>query len=125
MLITGQDIYLLRSPSDVAFYDEEFFADFRAKRAARGITTHAITPDLPSATHDKAVDAANKFMRTWIPAAAYTGAVEWDIYGDKVALISYGAEAMGMIIESPQIAESFRQILKLLASTANSDPASK
>jgi sugar-specific transcriptional regulator TrmB len=117
MLITGQDVYLVRSPADVAFYDEAFFADFRAKRTARGITTYALTPDVPSATHDKAIDAANKFMRTWIPANAYTGSVEWDIYGDKVALISYGSEAMGMIIESSQIAESFRQMLRLVQSS--------
>lgn len=125
MLITGEDIYLVRSPADIEFYDEAFFADFREKRAARGINTHALTPDVPSATHDAAIDAANKFLRTWIPAGSYTGSVEWNVYGNKVALISYGTDAMGMIIESPPVADSFRQVLRLLHAALESNPPSK
>lgn len=116
MLQTGRDVYLLRSPEDVNFYDEEFFADFRKKRSLIGIKTSALTVDVPSAVHDPEVDFKNKFIRTWLPASAYTAAVEWNIYGNKVALISYGKEAVGIIIESAQIAESFRQIFQLLAS---------
>jgi sugar-specific transcriptional regulator TrmB len=113
MLKTRKTIYLLRSPADVTFYDEEFFAQFRKKRALLGIKTHALTPDVPSAVHDAELDKKNLFFRTWIAADAYTGNVEWDIYGDKVALISYGEEAMGVIVESPQIADSFRQVFQL------------
>jgi len=36
------------------------------------------------------------------------------VYGDKMYIISFGTEAMGMTIQSTQIAESFRQIFKLL-----------
>ena len=113
MLQTGRDIYLLRSPEDVAFYDEAFFADFRKKRSLLGIKTYALTVDVSSAVHDPKVDFKNKFIRTWLPAGAYTGSVEWNIYGNKVALLSYGKEAIGIIIESPQIAESFRQVFQL------------
>jgi hypothetical protein len=35
------------------------------------------------------------------------------IFGDKVSAISFGKEGLGMIIESPQIAESMRQIFEL------------
>ncbi len=114
MLKTGKDIYLLRSPGDVKFYDEAFFAEFRKKRAKLGIRTYALTPDVPSAVHNLQTDFESKFVRTWIPANAYTADVEWDVYGDKVALISYGKEAIATIIESPQIAESFRQVFGLL-----------
>lgn len=118
MLVTQQPIYLLRSPSDVKFYDEVFFGDFRARRAEAGIITYAVTPDVASANPDKAIDLQNKFIRTWISPNSYNAAVEWDIYGDKVALISYTTEALGIIIESPHIAESFRQLLKLVQSSA-------
>ncbi len=118
MLRTKQDIYLLRSPADVGFYDEIFFAQFRQKRAKLGIKTYGLTPNVSSAVHNEDVDKANKFMRTWLPQGAYTANVEWDVYGDKVALISYGKEAIGLIIESPQIAESFRQMFKLLQTLA-------
>jgi sugar-specific transcriptional regulator TrmB len=125
MLTAGQEIHLVRSPADVAFYDEAFFEDIKQQKKELGIITYALTPDLPTATHNAAADAAYDFVRTWLPADAYTASVEWNIYGNKVALISYGDEAMGMIIESPQIAESFRQILKLLAGTVKSTPTSK
>jgi sugar-specific transcriptional regulator TrmB len=118
MLRTRQTIYLVRSPSDVKFYDEAFFERFRKQRAELGIETYAITPNVASAVHNADVDRMNKFSRTWIPASDYTANVEWDIYGDKVALISYGEEAIGMIIESPQIAASFRQMFMLVSDAA-------
>ena len=126
MLRTRQDIYLLRSPADVRFFDEQFFERFRKKRAELGITTYALTPQVVSAIHNEEVDKLNKFKRTWLPSEDYTANVEWDVYGNKVAFISYGQEAIGMIIESPQIAESFRQIFNLLTDhkrTMRSKPA--
>lgn len=114
MLKTGKTIHLLRSPADVSFYDEAFFADFRKRRAKLNIKTYALTPNVPSAVHDQAMDLKNKFFRTWLPPDMYTASVEWDVYGNKVALISYGEEAVGIIIESAQIAESFRQVLALV-----------
>lgn len=114
MLRTGQTIYLIRSPADVAFYDKEFFAAFRAKRAKLGIETHALTVDVATAIHDPAEDTKNNFHRTWLPADAYTAPVEYNIYGDKLAIISYGQEAMALIIDSPQIAASFRQLFGLV-----------
>jgi sugar-specific transcriptional regulator TrmB len=114
MLATSKDVYLLRSPEDVRFYDEKFFAEFRKKRSLLNIHTYALTVDIASAIHDPELDIKNKFIRTWLPADAYSGQVEWDIYGNKVALISYGNEALGIVIESAQIADSFRQVFQLL-----------
>jgi sugar-specific transcriptional regulator TrmB len=114
MLKTGESIYLLRSPKDVSFYDEEFFALFRKKRAKLGIKTYALTPDISSAVHDIELDHKNQFIRTWLRQDEYTAHVEWDVYGNKVALINYAEEAMGIIIENAQVAESFRQVFMLL-----------
>lgn len=113
MFETGESLRLLRSPADITYYDPEFFDALKARRAHRGIKTIALTPDVPSAVHDAEDDARNLILRTWLPERAYTAPVEWNISGDKVALISYGQEALGMVIESPQIAESFRQLFAL------------
>lgn len=118
ILTTAQPVYLVRSHSDVQFYDEEFFNSFRQRRADCGIVTHAITPATAHAKANLAEDAAMNFVRCLIPQDAYTGSVEWNAYGDKLAIISYGKEAIGMIIESPQIAESFRQLTQLMRSSA-------
>lgn len=125
MLRTRKTIYLLRSPADIKFYNEEFFLKFREKRAKLGIETQALTPNVKSAIHSPELDARNKFMRTWLPKEAYDASVEWNAYGDKVAIISYGQEAIGMIIESPQIAESFRRIFKLMQLGASHHTAAK
>jgi sugar-specific transcriptional regulator TrmB len=121
MLATGQTLYLLRTPTDVGFYDEGFFAELRNKRRLLGIKTIGMTPDVPSANHDPKIDARNGFIRTWVPAEAYTANVEWNIAGNKVGLISYGEEAMGVLIESAQIAESFRQMFRLASAQVTND----
>jgi sugar-specific transcriptional regulator TrmB len=113
MLKTGRPLHLLRSPADLNYYDPEFFGELRKKRRILGIPTISITPDVPSANHDPEIDEQDNVTRTWIHEDDYTAPVEWNIAGDKVALISYGEEAMGFIIESPQIAESFRQVFQL------------
>jgi sugar-specific transcriptional regulator TrmB len=116
---TGKDEYFIRSPSDVEFYESDFFTKFRKRQSNAGIKTYAITPDVPSANHNPAIDIANNFNRTWIPKESYSAKVEWKAYGDKVAVISYGEVAVAMIIDSPQIAESFRQIFHLISTNVD------
>ncbi|HYH75362.1 MAG TPA: helix-turn-helix domain-containing protein [Candidatus Saccharimonadales bacterium] len=115
ILKTGQTFHLLRSPADLKYYDPEFFSQLKKKRRAMGIKTISITPDVPSANHDPDIDQQDGMVRTWVHEDDYTAPVEWNIAGDKVAFISYGEEAMGILIESPQIAESFRQVFQLAA----------
>lgn len=116
MLRTRQDIYLVRSTHDVSFYDNNFYKEFQKKRAKLGIKTHALTPDVSSANHDPEKDKSNLFERTWMPKNDYTGASEWNVYGSKLAIISYGEEGIGMIIESPIVADSFRQLFGIMKS---------
>lgn len=123
MLRTHQDIYLVRSPADIEFYDEAFYDTFKKQRARLGIQTYALTPKLPGVNRDPKIDEANLFNRTWLPKDAYDGATEWNVYGNKLAIISSGEEAIGMIIESPLIAESFKQLFGIMRS-ANSLDAS-
>lgn len=113
-LRTGQDIYLLRSPLDKDLMSDDYLQKYKDRRAKFGITTHTLSPDVPSATRDPEDDKKHKINRTWLPKDAYTAPVELDIYGDKVALISFGEEAMGTIIESPQIAEAMKQLFGLV-----------
>lgn len=113
MIKTGKDIYLLRSPHDTEFMGKDFYINFKKRRALAGINTYIYSADIESATHDPKADRLNNMFRTWLPADAYTAAVEWNIYDNKVAIISYGKEAFATVIESPQIAESLRQILTM------------
>ncbi len=123
MLSANTPIYYVRSQADVKFFDEPFFDEFRIKRAQLGITTYGITPRTPHSLANKSQDTEMNFVRTMIPTKAYTAPVEWNVYGNKLAVISYGDDAIGMIIESPAIAESFRQLYQL-ASKASFESSS-
>ncbi|MCR5573158.1 MAG: hypothetical protein K6F57_05335 [Candidatus Saccharibacteria bacterium] len=118
MLHTKDDIYLIRSDYDriLGNAKEGFLRDFRAKRAENGITTYALTPDFPEARKFAAdgTDEKLKFDRVFMPQDAYTGKVEIDVYGNKVALIAFGETEMATIISSPAISDSMRQITKML-----------
>ena len=54
------------------------------------------------------------YHRTFLPENHYSAPVEIDVYGNKVAFISYGDTQMATIIDSPPIAESLRQLCQLL-----------
>ena len=125
ILRVRKDVYVLRSPADSHFFGQEFFVEYRKKRAKLGIKTHLVTADNPFSRISSKSDEASFVARTWLPSDTYTAAVEWDIYGDRIAIISYGQEAIGILIESPQIAESFRQIFLLLQGGRFHAPATK
>ncbi len=114
---TGEPIYLIHTAADLEFYDFEYVHYIRNKARKAGIKRYAIIADVPTAAANyKVTDPLMLLTRTWIPAGDYTAPVEWGIYGNKMSIISFGREAMGMIIESPQIAEAMRQLFGLISS---------
>ena len=46
----------------------------------------------------------------WFPPNKYNEPVNIYVYGNKVAIISYAEETIGVLIESPQIAAAFKQL---------------
>ena len=113
-IASKQTLYFIRSPKDVEYYDFDFMDKIRSAPAQHGVKRVAITPYLPHIPkHSPADDKKSNLNRTWANTKDYTASVEWTIFGDKVSAISFGKESIGMIIESPQIAESMRQIFEL------------
>lgn len=120
-LRTKKDIYFLRTKADskILGHDSDmdsFLRQYRDQRPLLGIHTYALTPVTTSAMrHAKSGrDIALNFHRTWMPEEDYTAPVEIQVYGDKVAIISFGETQMATIITSPVIAEAMRQILKIM-----------
>ena len=111
-----QDIYLVRTIADVPALSLDYLEKYRAKRAALGITTYALTPPTKVGRHNQAegLDQAMRFVRTWLPQDSYTAPVEIDIYGNKTAFLMFGDEIMGVIIDSSALADAMRQIFDLL-----------
>lgn len=113
MLRTGKDLYVIRSPHDQDLLSIDFYEDFKAKKAKRGITTHLLNSEQNSATWNAHTDERYLTKRTQIPLSYYDTQVEITIYEDKLAIFSFGQEAIGMIIYSPQIARAQKQLFDL------------
>lgn len=109
-LRTGKDVYFVRTPSDELYFGDILYK-YMLKRAKLGITAHGLAPySKQTKAYAEKNDVALKREIAWFPPDAYKSPVEVSIYGDKVSLISFGKEAIGTIIESPQIAEAFREL---------------
>lgn len=119
---SGQPIYYVRSRDDIKFLSVDDLHVIRNKLAKLGIKRRAIIQDQPARAsipeHERTPiaesDKAMLLTRIWINVEDYDEPVEWAVYGNKLAIISFGEEAIGMIIESPQIAQAFRQMYGLL-----------
>ena len=123
---TREPIYIIRPDYNMDIYDFDYMTDIRHMARKAEIPRFAITPDRPKAPINYLEsDPYMLLKRTWIAADAYTAPVEWNSYGDKLAIMSFGKEATGLIIESPQIAEAFRQLYALLDNGLRSDPEYK
>lgn len=112
---SGEPIYIIRPDYNMDLYDFDYMTEIRHMARQAGLKRYAITPDREQAPANyKESDPYMLLTRTWLRADEYTAPVEWNAYGNKVAIMSFGNEAVGMIIESPQIAEAFRQLYRLL-----------
>ena len=114
-LRTKADVYVMRSPHDQDLMSTEFYLDYKQKRADLGITTHMINPENDPDYWNSDTDKEFCLERTVINKDDYTANAEISAYGNKVAIISFGKEAVGMILESKQAAEGYRQMFKLAA----------
>lgn len=119
-LRTKQDIYFLRSESDVNVMGKTIYKVIE-NRHKLGIKVYGIESKEAdnvefSINNDKRLGREMSFY----PTGQYTAPVNIYAYGSKTALISYGEEVIGTIIESPQIAQAFRQIHSMLKDSIKS-----
>ncbi len=109
-LRTGEFIHIVRTPADEKHFGEILYT-YMNQRAELGIHS-----ELMGAWKPYEIEWSKKnntrLKRTTIsfPSSAYTAPVEIAIYGSKVSYISFGDETVGLIIESPQIAQAMREL---------------
>jgi len=120
-ITTKDELYYVRTMADLAYLGFDELHHLRNLYPKFGIRRNVIIQDSDPGTvraQDRVpVSTSDEYMlinRTWIHESDYTAPVEWAAYGNKVSIISYGEEAMGMVIESAPIADAFRQLFRLL-----------
>lgn len=114
ILRTGKTLHLVRGATDREVIGHADLEKFINRRVEKQIRVKALTPVHGDANKDPKQDEQWLMERTWVSTDLYSEPVEIDIYGDKVAFMSFGNEAIGVIIESPQIAESMRKLFNLM-----------
>jgi hypothetical protein len=121
ILRTGENFLLIRTSHEPVFQKEilPIVETFIKKRVAKNIKVTAITPT--DVKPDPAKDEKWLMRRFWVDKEKYSAPVEIDIFGNKVAILSFGEELIGMIIESKQIALALRQLFQLATSAASPD----
>lgn len=126
----GQPVTFIHSLKVTDFFGMQKLHHIRNLFPKANIPRHVFSPDidLQLSPHEPkvSVEESNKRMlltRTWIDQDDLKSPVEWAVYGNKLAVTSLGGEVMGIIIESPQIAKSFREILALLDKNIRAQPS--
>lgn len=111
-LKVGGKVLVVRTAADEEF--GKILYEYMDERAKKGIESEILGP-----AYDKPVRWAKennerlKRKNFWVPPEYYTAPVEVSIYKDRLSIISFSKEAVGVIVESPQIAESMRQLWRL------------
>jgi sugar-specific transcriptional regulator TrmB len=109
------EVVFVHTLAGVDYYGFDTMHKLRMLAPDNNVTRRALTPDTLLATKNyRETDSQVLLDRTWLQAEDYTAPVEWGNFDDKLYIISYGKEAMGLIIDSQQIADSFRQLFALL-----------
>lgn len=110
-----EEVVFIHTPKGIDFYGFETMHNLRMLAPLAGVYRRALTSDTILSTKDYA-DSDQKVLleRTWMKHNDYTEPVEWGAYDNKVYCVTYGKEAMGIVIESQAITDSFKQIFKML-----------
>jgi sugar-specific transcriptional regulator TrmB len=124
LLSEAKDLYFIRTARAKEYRDlfGTWFGNYLARQAEAGIRVHALTVDDEDTNHDPAIDAARNVARTWVRPSDYTAPIQIDSYGNKVAILSFGKEVFGIVIESEPLARAIRELLIMGKYGAESRP---
>jgi predicted transcriptional regulator len=109
----GQQIYFLKSRTDITFMGFEVMDRVRKDQGKLSKHRYGVTPDSPEASKNKDIDKRTNLTRTWINESDYTSPVEWSVSGDSIVIQVFDGDGSTVVIENELIAESFRQVWKI------------
>jgi predicted transcriptional regulator len=119
----SEPIYFVKTRADIPFLGFETMDRLRTMPAKRGTLRFGITPDVAEAPADQAIDAGANLTRTWIPAEDYLAPVEWTASGSELLIQIFTGVGQVIRIQNQQVAESFRQMWRLIDKNVRANPA--
>lgn len=102
---------LYHNPKRRDAYEDNELQDFRAKCEKKGIHFNIFysSPEGPTKSNDRYSNVTYHY----IPNEAYNSVTEYVAFDNKLMISTQEEDWLGIIIESKEIADSFKQILKL------------
>ena len=114
-------IYFVRTRSDIPVMGFDTMHEIRIAPERHNIKRYGLTPDLGAGTtNTPQIDQRSNLQRTWMRQEDYTAPVEWSVSGSTLLIVMFESQPQAIMIESPLIADAFRQIWQLLSSTIQS-----
>lgn len=111
----SEPIYFIRSRMDIPIMSFDTMHEIRVAPKRFGSHRYGITPDLSTkTTANPQPDIRSDLTRTWVREEDYTAPVEWSVSGSSLLIVVFSEEPHALTIESPLVAEAFRQIWHLL-----------
>jgi predicted transcriptional regulator len=109
-----KDLYFVATPADLPVMSFQTMQQMRHITGPSRAIRYGMTPDVPGAVNNAAVDKTTCLTRTWMPRQAYTTPVEWSACGDELRLFVYASEPYAIQISDKHVADGFRQLWRLL-----------
>ncbi len=110
-----ETIYFIRSRTDIPIMGFDTMHEIRTSPARYGARRFGINPDISTGTTtNPSASERSNFKRTWVKQEDYTAPVEWSVSGSTLLVIIFEDEPHAITIESPVIAEAFRQLWHIM-----------
>jgi sugar-specific transcriptional regulator TrmB len=97
---------------------EPYILSYIKRRAKLGIKNRMLTPYFDTSLDDSALLRERRYL----PKDKFSLPTEISIYGDKVSLVSLRKDLIGTVIQSKDVAQTFRILFELLWSQAKTNP---
>ena len=111
----GEPIYFVRSQMDIPVMGFDLMHEIRTTPERHGSKRYGITPDISTGTTaNPTSDKRSGLTRTWMRQEDYTAPVEWSVSGSTLVIVLFSREPHAITIESPLIADAFRQMWQIL-----------
>lgn len=120
-----QPVYFVRSRYDTPTLGYASMDYVRQLPAKLGAHQFGIMPDAPEASSNPGVDHPDhsvELRHTWVHEEEYTAPVEWSVSGDAVTIFVFEDSTSVLLITNPAIAESFRQLWRMLDKALRKTP---
>ncbi|HVX48032.1 MAG TPA: helix-turn-helix domain-containing protein [Candidatus Saccharimonadales bacterium] len=116
-----EPIYFIRSRADIPIMGFDTMHEIRTAPARFGTKRFGINPDIASSTTaNPEADKRSNLKRTWVKQEDYTSPVEWSVSGSTLLIVIFEDEPHAITIESPVVAEAFRQLWHIMDSCLRS-----